>query len=339
MKGILEKHDKSIFYNENNHIIPHKHVEREEQLDVFMFLPSDSTVLELGARYGTVSCLINRILSNKENHVAVEPDSTVIGVLTRNRDKQQCKFHIFNGVVSKRPVKFNSGGYISSTTVAKDEKDGNIATLSLDQLQQKYALKFDVIVADCEGCMGQYVEENDMSQFKMIMLEKDSCHTCDYEKMEAELGKIGFLRIRNHLNIVYRSVYINTNFLPFNILSYQVSYGTIGLFRKLGYISENVSDVIIDEKEVHTLSAHAPSKIIITNKQPLLIRGYCSPSSKVCPTLIFKCDNGIVGIINSVGQKTASYNIAPGKHELVIETNTSEWAHSVWLINVVNKSS
>lgn len=335
MSSELLNHDNSTFYDEHNNIIPHQNLEREEQLDVFTFLNKDSNVLELGARYGTVSCLINRILTNKENHVAVEPDTTVIEALTKNRDNQGCKFHIFNGIVSKKPVSLIPFGYSSMTIPSESESD--VPIISLNQLQEKHSLKFDVIVADCEGCMCQFVEENDMSQFKSIFLEKDQCHMCDYEKVEAHLSSLGFLRIHNHLNIVFRSVYINMNFLPFNILSYEVSHGTIGVFGKLGYTSENISDVIIDEQNIYPLSAHAPSKILINTKVPFQIRGYCSTTSQQCPKLSFKCNDNFLGYVTKSGNGTGYFELNPGKYELTVETSTLHWAHSVWIFKPIKR--
>ena len=329
MSTELSEHDNSIFYDENNNKINHLEQERDEQLDAFVFLDKNSTVLELGARYGTVSCLINRILTNKENHVAVEPELGVIDALTKNRDSQECKFHIFNGVVSKKLVDIIPGGYGTMTIPNENIHESSIVSMTLDRLQEKYSLKFDVIVADCEGCICQFTEENDMSQFKMILLEKDQCGICNYEKVETHLKNLGFLKIREYLYYVFRTVYINMNFLPFNILSYEVFKGTIGLFGKLGYLSGNDVNVNVDEGS--TLSAHAPSKVLIETNVPLRIQGFCSSSSQKCPKLVFKCNNIIIGNVEEINGRTLTYKINPGQHELIIETDDTTWAHSVWI--------
>ena len=61
--------------------------EKEEQMLIRTYIPSDATVLEMGARYGTVSCVISQVLNDPTKHVAVEPDSTVIEALTENKKK------------------------------------------------------------------------------------------------------------------------------------------------------------------------------------------------------------------------------------------------------------
>jgi len=57
--------------------INHNLVEVPEQKLVNIYIQPDDVVLELGARYGTVSCNINKKLNNKLNQVSVEPDSRV----------------------------------------------------------------------------------------------------------------------------------------------------------------------------------------------------------------------------------------------------------------------
>ena len=49
-----------LFVDENNKIINHYHMELEEKKICSHFIESSDIVLELGARYGTVSCTINK---------------------------------------------------------------------------------------------------------------------------------------------------------------------------------------------------------------------------------------------------------------------------------------
>jgi precorrin-6B methylase 2 len=74
-------------------------LEKDEQFLARTYVPKNATVLELGARYGTVSCIISEVLDDPTRHVAVEPDSSVIEALEKNRDNNGGKFHIYNGVV------------------------------------------------------------------------------------------------------------------------------------------------------------------------------------------------------------------------------------------------
>ena len=54
------------FYTEDNVEIRHDIYETHEQNLVKEYIKEDDIVLELGARYGTVSCLINSILNKNK---------------------------------------------------------------------------------------------------------------------------------------------------------------------------------------------------------------------------------------------------------------------------------
>ena len=89
-----------IILNENNKPIDYSRVENTEQtLAQKYVLPSDA-VLELGARYGSVSCVVNKILHNKRNHVVVEPDDRVWEILETNKLNNNCDFNIVKGCIS-----------------------------------------------------------------------------------------------------------------------------------------------------------------------------------------------------------------------------------------------
>jgi hypothetical protein len=51
-------------------------------------------VVELGAAMGVVSCIINRRLADPARHVVVEANPGMIPLLTRNRDRNGCRFRI-----------------------------------------------------------------------------------------------------------------------------------------------------------------------------------------------------------------------------------------------------
>jgi hypothetical protein len=70
------------FKDQYGKIIDHLKMERDEQLQAEKYVTSDCVVLELGARYGTVSCIINKKVG--PNMVVVEPDIRVQDALEQN---------------------------------------------------------------------------------------------------------------------------------------------------------------------------------------------------------------------------------------------------------------
>jgi FkbM family methyltransferase len=181
------------FYDENNNILNHEWTEREEQHIVEKLIKEDYIVLELGARYGTVSCRINRKLKDSKNQVSVEPDPLVWDALEKNRSYNNCNFYILKGVISKTPVKFiNMDNPYAGFTEKTDVESCN--RLALDELESLCNLKFNTLIADCEGFLGQFFEENPhmYQQLHTVFFEKDGIHICDYDKIKENLQKNNF---------------------------------------------------------------------------------------------------------------------------------------------------
>lgn len=82
-------------------IINHQELEAEEQKLSDKYIKENDIVLELSARYGTVSCTINKKLNFKNNQVVVEPDSRVWKALEKNIKNNNCNFHIIKGFIEK----------------------------------------------------------------------------------------------------------------------------------------------------------------------------------------------------------------------------------------------
>tara|TARA_R110000782_G_scaffold267098_1_gene362142 strand:- start:499 stop:1164 length:666 start_codon:yes stop_codon:yes gene_type:complete len=179
--------------------------EAEEQLLVRTYIPKDARVLELGARYGTVSCVISEVLDDPTQHVAVEPDQSVIEALQKNRDANGGKFHIFEGVVSKKGYelafidpKFDLHEY---GTYTKESSTPSIKNVSLEKLSEMYNIEFDCMVADCEGFFCDFVEENPeaIKNMRVLIYEQDGIPWVEYAKryetLDETLTSYGFKRI------------------------------------------------------------------------------------------------------------------------------------------------
>lgn len=198
-----EKYLLDILYFDRNDNIVKVDFEKEEQQFVKQYLsPTSSGVLELGARYGTVSCLISKILNNPENHIAVDPDSSIISALETNKKIQNGKFKIYNGVVSNNTYsiryidpKFEFAEY-GTYTVQSD--DSSIKNISFENIQSLYNIKFDTIIADCEGYFYDFIfeNENQLKDINLIIYEKDGTPWCDmikkYNKLDSKLISLGF---------------------------------------------------------------------------------------------------------------------------------------------------
>lgn len=183
--------DSIPYIDEKGHVIDHKNEEREEQMLVLKYLPRTAKVLELGARYGTVSCAISSVLEDPTQHIAVEPDTDVIQALEANRVSHGASFRIFNGVVSSKPMfleKYGRNGYGSFTSVSDHP---NTVSAPLESLSN--VVPFDCLVADCEGFLEQFVRENPefIKKLRVIIYETDRQTTCDYNYINSVILDAG----------------------------------------------------------------------------------------------------------------------------------------------------
>jgi len=179
------------FYDENYKLIDIESLEKSEQDLAHKYILPDDIVLELGARYGTVSCIINSKLNNKKNQVVVEPDDRVWSPLEGNRWRNNCDFHIVKGFISNTKINLTNkecyyNGY--GATFIPDE-NSNILSYTLDEIKNQYNLTFNVLVADCEGFLEVFFDENPniYKDLRLIMYEADYPEKCNYDKIKNNL--------------------------------------------------------------------------------------------------------------------------------------------------------
>jgi len=180
-EGFLNSPEEFMFIDESYTVIDHTRLEQDEQeLARRHILPTDS-VLELGARYGTVTCTVNRILHDKKNHVCVEPDEKVWGPLETNKQQNRGEFTIVKGFVSKKQYELTNESYAST---AKESSTSTIPSYPFEHIQQNVA-PFTVLIADCEGCLESFLDENPSlyRTLRMVQFETDQTDMCNYDRI------------------------------------------------------------------------------------------------------------------------------------------------------------
>jgi FkbM family methyltransferase len=194
-----------IFFDNNNNLIDTNTIEKQEQdLANKYILPSD-VVLELGARYGTVSCTINKKLFNKSNQVVVEPDSRVWESLEKNKNNNNCHFNIVKGFISdvKLDVQHMDDEYGTTSII---NENSTIDCYTLQEIKEKYNIqKFNFLIADCEGGLGLFLRENPSlyNDIRMIIFEADYPEKCDYNLIKNNLRLFGFTKIEDGFQNVW----------------------------------------------------------------------------------------------------------------------------------------
>ena len=189
-----------------------EHIEKHEQDLAKQYILENDIVLELGARYGSVSCIINSKLNNKNNQVVVEPDDRVWDALEKNKVNNNCEFNIVKGFISNKKLDLTNldvylNGYGATFIESNDTK---IPSYSLDEITKKYNLNFNVLVADCEGFLEVFFDENPFfyDNLRLIIFEADYPEKCNYNKIKDKLIEKKF----NKLLEGHQNVWINPAF-------------------------------------------------------------------------------------------------------------------------------
>lgn len=145
--------------------------ELHEQKMILKHVNKDSKILEFGPNIGRSSLIANYKLNDSTQHLCVETLKDESLKLRENRDLNNMKFKIFNGAVSNTPLYQN--GWRTTTVPTNGYTEVN--TKPLNYILEKYNIKFNTIIADCEGCITKILKENEffLKQINLIILEHD----------------------------------------------------------------------------------------------------------------------------------------------------------------------
>eukprot|EP00930_Biecheleria_cincta_P001728 TRINITY_DN102837_c0_g1_i1.p1 TRINITY_DN102837_c0_g1~~TRINITY_DN102837_c0_g1_i1.p1 ORF type:complete len:282 (-),score=51.31 TRINITY_DN102837_c0_g1_i1:254-1099(-) len=151
----------------------------------------DSSVLEVGARYGQTSCLLSKVLdpSRGAKLFSVDADPKIWSILESNLAKHNCKSTIVKGVIGSKHLKLLEHAYGSKTVPEDDPRPGiQVPAHSVQSLNAT----IDTLAIDCEGCFGSFLEENPslLDSLSMIIVEvhdmKNNRETETVEKLMKE---------------------------------------------------------------------------------------------------------------------------------------------------------
>jgi len=206
------------FYDENDCPLNDfaRRVEEGSRYLVNKYVSRDMKVLELGARYGTVSIVLDYILDDPKTHLlCVDPDPTIIKCLNKNKEINNGSFNIFNGAISNTElyICYNGCGWETKTYIVPPSNlvSKKILTMTLDDVQQNYNIQFDCLLADCEGFLLQFMQENEkfFDNLRCVIYEEDCGKNhpingtyIDYNIVESFLTSKGFKLIETYIDFI-----------------------------------------------------------------------------------------------------------------------------------------
>ena len=135
--------------------------EAEQRTLVKRCLPTDLPVVEFGGGLGVVSCLANRRLINRQDHVVVEANPQVVPLLERNRNMNDCRFHVVNRALAydSATVALHVARSFADSRVGGDS--GTIVSVpatSLEAIADSFGFDQFALICDIEGAEASLVE-------------------------------------------------------------------------------------------------------------------------------------------------------------------------------------
>lgn len=175
---------------------------------VQVFVKPGDAVLELGARYGTTSCVISNRVGPTGLVVSVEPDADIHGLLQTNLQKHNCdNVHLVKGTLGNEPQfyirhtpeqgEWAEYGQYTSTSEGGD-KGVALPHISLPQLHQGIGRSLSVALIDCEGCLPSLADTGLFDEVQVILLEEDTIRSdpdsnrTAYDYWRVHFDKLGF---------------------------------------------------------------------------------------------------------------------------------------------------
>ena len=210
---------KKIKIVSRNNKLVHDDYEDDEVTLLRAFIQEADKVIELGGRLGKSSCVINKLLKTKRHHVVIEPNKSVLNLLETNRDNNNCKFQILDKILGNGTDKFNLHSYhagkpnkfsISTQTKLSNNSDADVDSITYSDVCKKYKIIFNVLVADCEGCLEYVVRSNEtmLINMRMVIFEKDG-DCCDYSYVSKKLKESGLTEVTRPFS--RQQIWIKTN--------------------------------------------------------------------------------------------------------------------------------
>jgi FkbM family methyltransferase len=128
-------------------------IEVPEQIMALIYVTPESKVLELGSNIGRNTCIIASCLSDSANLVTMETIPETFAKLEENRKLNNFKFKSINAALSYKPL--IQTGWDSKPLDTMDIPKGycKVATKTYDEIESETKIKFNVLVADCEGAL------------------------------------------------------------------------------------------------------------------------------------------------------------------------------------------
>ena len=149
--------------------------EKEEATHLSNYLSADDKVLELGSCLGYVSCLTNKLLENKEQHVVLEANPHLLEWIKKNRQENNCHFKVEHSIISGQKINefYIHDLIVGGSTKRKTKHKIAVEGTSFSALSEKHNINFNTLIMDIEGGELDLFREHgkEIANFQKIFFE------------------------------------------------------------------------------------------------------------------------------------------------------------------------
>ena len=162
----------------------HKHIELNngymgdeypEQLLAIKFIKPDCKVLEIGGNIGRNTLVIGSILNDSKNLVSLESDPENANILKNNLHCNKIDAQVEASALSQH--RLIQRGWNTVPLLDNNIPEGwkEVSTITFDDLNKKYNIEFDTLVADCEGALFHILKDDPsvLTNIKTVIIEND----------------------------------------------------------------------------------------------------------------------------------------------------------------------
>jgi FkbM family methyltransferase len=169
--------------------------ELSEQIMATTYISEDDKVLELGANIGRNTCIIAQILNDDKNLVTLECNPQHVKELIENKELNGFNFVVEPSALSKKNlIQQGWDTFVSDIVFPGFFK---VNTISWYELNEKYNIKFNTLVADCEGALYYILQDEPemLSDFNKVIMENDYKDINHYNFVMENLKQHGFKNV------------------------------------------------------------------------------------------------------------------------------------------------
>lgn len=169
-----------------------------EQTNCIDFLEPTARVLELGAGFGRNTMMIASILNDESNFVTLECNSDSVETLKKNKSANSFRFHIEPAALSYRKLMYNPALALTLPGEVLRDDYAWINTITFEEINAKYSIGFDTLVADCEGALYYILQDNPniLANIRTVILESDYLLAEHKWAVEAIFQQFGLQKVK-----------------------------------------------------------------------------------------------------------------------------------------------